>query len=79
MKIGKYIVIGLLLDIFDWIGFGLIPGLADIVDVGAAFLFYRKIGVAGLASMVELVPGFDLLPTNIVLGYMADQKENKNK
>lgn len=79
MKIGKYILIGFAFDVLDWVGLGLIPVLMDVVDVFAALFWYSKLGVVGLASAIELIPLVDLAPTNIILGFMADQKEGKKK
>ena len=79
MRIGKQTFIGLFLDLFDWAVVGLIPFLGDIVDLIAAFYWYRKIGWAGAIAAVEILPVFDVLPTNIALGLYADNKGGKKK
>lgn len=68
----KYTILGLVLDAVDWIAVGLIPVLGDIVDVVGAFIWYRLIGPLGIASLIELVPLVDILPTNMLLGAYAD-------
>ena len=75
MRFGKWIVVGFLADLVDWVGIGFIPIIMDAFDLVMAFIWYRKIGIVGLAAAVEVIPGFDILPTNICLGYLCDQKE----
>jgi hypothetical protein len=72
VKFGKHAAIGLALDVFDWAGIGMIPGLGDIVDVGAALFWMSKLGPLGLTELLEVVPGADILPTNMVLGMVID-------
>lgn len=75
MKIGRYTLIGFVLDVFDWIGIGMIPVVADIVDIGAAIFWTVKLkNPLGLVAGIELIPLVDILPTNIAIGYYADQK-----
>jgi len=75
----KYTIIGLIFDLIDWIGIGIFPGLGDIVDLVASVYWYREIGPMGLASAIELVPGLDILPTNLALGIYADYIKEKGK
>ena len=77
MKIGKYTLVGFCLDFFDWIGLGMIPILADIIDVAAALFWYKITGALGLVTLVELVPLADFLPTNIAIGLYADSHTDK--
>lgn len=72
MRFGKHAMVGLVLDIFDWIGIGMIPGLGDVVDVVATVYWTKTLGPAGMWEAVEIVPGVDLLPINIALGMIAD-------
>ena len=74
MKFGKYAGIGLALDMFDWLGIGMIPGLGDIVDVAATFFWMSKLGPLGLIEAIECIPGVDLLPTNVILGVIVDTR-----
>ncbi|MEM1949381.1 MAG: hypothetical protein QXY50_02815 [Candidatus Caldarchaeum sp.] len=62
------VVVGVLLDLLDWIGVGLIPLLADIADLVGVAYFYRLLGPAALAGLLELVPLLDTLPTFTALG-----------
>jgi len=57
----------------------MIPVLGDLVDVVASLYWFKKLGPIGLAALIELVPMLDLLPTNLALGYMADQKGGKKE
>ena len=72
-----YTIIGLLFDVFDFLGVGLIPILGDIVDIIATAFWFTKLGPTGLIAGIELIPLVDILPTNILLGYMVDQKGAK--
>jgi len=67
----RHIIVGLLLDIFDWLGMGLIPVLADIVDLIGVAYFYRVLGPVSLAGLIELVPMLDTLPTFTAMGAYA--------
>lgn len=69
---------GGLLDLFD-LGLGMVPLLGDAIDVLASLYWFKKLGPVGLAGLIELVPMLDLLPTNLALGYMADQKGGKKE
>lgn len=75
----KYLIIGLLLDVFDWLIVGALPIIGDVVDFLGSFYWYTKLGPIGFAGLVELIPGgvTDMLPTNIVLGYLADKHGGK--
>ena len=75
----RYVLIGLAFDIVDWIGIGLIPILFDILDILTMFFWYKQLGTIGLADVVELIPGADVLPTNVVLGYLKDKEVSKRK
>ena len=67
-------LVGLLLDVFDWVAVGMIPGAGDIIDVIGAIWWYKQLGVEGVAAAIELIPGLDILPTNLVLGLLADHR-----
>ena len=78
MKLGKYTMIGLAFDVFDWIGIGFMPILADVVDVAATvFWFTQRAGVVSLGSLIEVIPVADVLPTNIAIGYYLDNKKQQ--
>lgn len=80
LTIGPYTIAGGLFDLLDVFVIGLIPGIGDIIDVLAAFLWYRVLeSPVGFLAGIEVVPSFDLLPTNIVLGLMADQKTGRKR
>ena len=79
MKFGKHAVIGLALDMFDWIGIGMIPILGDVVDVVATFYWMSKLGPIGAFEAIELIPFADILPTNIMLGMMVDGKLSRTQ
>lgn len=72
-----YTIIGLLFDAFDWLVIGMIPVLGDIVDIFATAFWFTKLGPTGLIAGIELIPLVDILPTNIVLGFMTDQRGAK--
>jgi len=74
-----YTLIGLALDVFDWVGFGMIPVICDIVDLAATVLWLKVLGPVGLAAAVELIPAADILPTNIALGIYADYRAEAEK
>lgn len=74
MRFGKHAFVGLLLDTFDWCVIGMIPGVGDVVDVISILYWTGKLGPAGFAEALELIPGADVLPCNLVLGMMADGK-----
>ena len=78
MKLGRYSVIGFLLDLFDWMLIGMIPGIGDLADLVAAWFWTRKLGAVGLLSALELVPAVDVLPLNTVLGIAADNAASSN-
>jgi hypothetical protein len=80
MKIGKYTIIGAIFDLVDWIGIGMIPVFGDVLDVAATiFWFVSGVGLVGAASLIEVVPLADILPTNIVVGLYADNKIKAGK
>ena len=68
----KNTIIGLLLDIPDFLGFGMIPILGDIIDVLGIIYFTKVLGVGGVMGALELVPGLDELPIFTFLGVYAD-------
>ena len=72
-----YTFLGFLFDLFDWVVVGSIPLLGDVVDIIATAFWYMRLGPLGLVDAVELIPFADVLPTNIVLGYLADHKGGK--
>jgi hypothetical protein len=76
VNLGKNFFLGLLFDLIDWVGFGFIPFVADILDVLAALYWYRKIGALGALPAIEILPFADILPVNILTGYIVDQKEH---
>jgi hypothetical protein len=73
----KNTIIGLALDVFDWLVVGSIPILGDIVDLAATAYWLKVLGPIGFAAAVELIPVADILPTNIALGIYADQKAGR--
>jgi len=75
----QYKLIGLLFDVVDWIGLGMIPIIFDVFDILTMFFWYKQLGTLGLAGVVELIPGADVLPTNVVLGYLKDKELSKRK
>jgi hypothetical protein len=74
-----YTLVGLLFDLFDWIGLGMIPVFGDVIDAVAMIYWVKVIGPAGLAEAIEFIPGADILPTNIVFGLYADSKRRGGK
>ena len=74
MRIGRHTLVGLLLDVVDWLVVGLVPFLDAIIDLFGAWYFYRILGPAGLASLLELFPMADIFPTNLMLGILADMR-----
>lgn len=74
MGIGIYTIIGIALDLFDWVVIGSIPVVGDVVDALATLFWLTRLGFLGLIAGIELIPVVDVLPTNIALGYLADQK-----
>jgi hypothetical protein len=73
----KYTLIGFALDLFDWIGIGMIPIIGDVVDAAATIFWYKVVGPIGLTSAIEIIPGLDILPTNIAIGLYADYRGAK--
>jgi hypothetical protein len=74
-----YTLVGLLFDLFDWIGLGMIPVFGDVIDAVTMIYWVKVIGPAGLAEAIEFVPGADILPTNVVLGLYADSRRRGGK
>jgi hypothetical protein len=72
-------LVGLLFDLFDWIGLGMIPVYGDVIDAIAMIYWIKVIGPAGFIDAVEFIPGADILPTNILLGLYADSKRRGGK
>jgi len=72
MKI-HHTLVGLLLDILDWLGLGIIPGIGGLIDTAGTAYFLKVLGPIGAASALELVPFADVLPVNITLGLYADR------
>ena len=72
-------LVGLLFDLFDWMGLGMIPVFGDVIDAVAMIYWVKVIGPAGLAEAIEFIPGADILPTNIVFGLYADSKRRGEK
>ena len=68
-------LVGLLLDVLDWLGLGLIPGIGGLIDTAGTAYFLKVLGPVGAASALELVPFADMLPVNIALGLYADREE----
>ena len=73
----KHTLVGLALDAVDWLGLGLIPILADAIDLVGTVYFTKVVGLAGLAGLIELIPLADVLPTYTALGIYADLKARK--
>jgi hypothetical protein len=69
------LIIGIFFDILDWFGIGMLPILGDIVDLASTAYWIHRLGPLGIASAAELVPLADVLPINIVLGYLADKQK----
>jgi hypothetical protein len=74
MKI-HHTLVGLLLDILDWLGLGIIPGIGGLIDTVGTAYFLKVLGPVGAASALELAPFADVLPVNIALGLHADHNE----
>lgn len=74
IRLGKWTCVGLGLDVLDWMIVGAIPVAGDVLDVVATLIWWRVAGTIGLVDLVELVPGADMLPTNLALGLYADNK-----
>lgn len=64
----NHLIIGIALDVFDYIGFGMIPFLADIVDMIGLVYFWRILGPSSLIAAVEFIPLLDGLPMFTALG-----------
>jgi len=73
----KHTLIGLLLDIPDWLAIGSIPIIADILDIIGTVYFTKVLGPAGISGVIELIPLADLLPTFTALGLYADMKKGE--
>jgi len=67
----RHVVVGLLLDSVDWLGFGAIPVIGDIIDLVGVAYFWRVLGPIALAGLIELIPVADILPTYTALGVYA--------
>ncbi len=76
MRFGKHAFVGLALDAFDWALVGMIPVVGDVVDVVATLYWTSKLGAMGLVEVLELIPGADVLPCNLVLGMIVDGKRS---
>jgi len=71
----KYTALGFLFDLVDWIGLGLIPILFDVFDFFTMLFWITKLKAVGAIGVIEFIPFYgDVLPTNIVLGFLADKK-----
>jgi hypothetical protein len=68
-------LVGLLLDILDWLGLGIIPGIGGLIDIAGTAYFLKVLGPVGATSALEFVPFIDVLPVNIALGLYADREE----
>jgi len=68
----------LALDVFDWAAVGMVPILGDIIDLIGTAYWFKVLGPIGLATAIELIPGADILPTNLALGIYADSKAGEN-
>ena len=66
-----HLIVGILLDAVDYILIGMIPGLGDVVDAVGILYFCFFLGPLGVAPAIELVPGLDILPTNMITGFYA--------
>jgi hypothetical protein len=73
----KHTIVGLILDIPDWLGFGLIPIVGDLLDIIGTIYFTKVLGPIGIAGAIELIPLADVLPTFTCLGLYADMKGEK--
>ncbi|MEM1944083.1 MAG: hypothetical protein QXJ55_08105 [Candidatus Caldarchaeum sp.] len=71
------IVAGVLLDLFDWLLIGSVPVLGDAVDLIGVAYFWRQLGPAALAGLLELVPLLDGLPTFTALGVLTYLREDR--
>jgi hypothetical protein len=59
--------IAILLDLFDFLIVGLIPGLGDIADIIGIAVLFPLIGPASLLGVFEFIPIIgDLSPTFVV-------------
>jgi len=75
----KHTLVGFMLDLVDWMLIGFLPGAGDIIDAVGAAYFYREVGIVGILPIIEFVPGFDALPTNLAMGIYADFFVRKEK
>ena len=73
-----YLIIGIIFDAIDYIGLGMFPIVGDILDLFTAAFWYGKLGPLGLSVLVELIPLADALPMNIIMGFLADRKGEKD-
>jgi len=71
------VLVGVLLDLLDWLGWGMIPLLCDIVDALGIYYYWKveKLDVVAALGAVELFPGLDVLPTFTALGSTRRLKE----
>ena len=72
-----YTIIGVLFDVFDFAIVGMLPVIGDIVDILATAFWFTKLGAVGLLAGVELIPLADILPLNILCGFLVDKQGEK--
>ena len=65
------LAIGIALDVFDWLGVGLVPILGDVVDVAGTLYFAKVIGPIGFGGFLEIIPLADILPIFSLFGVIA--------
>jgi|GEM_PF-3397847 len=53
---GLALLVGLIFDIVDWLGVGLIPGVGDVFDLIAVGVLFKLVGPIALFGAVELLP-----------------------
>jgi len=70
-------VVSALLDVFDYVGVGLLPVVGDVVDIMGACLLFYLMGPVGLASLVELIPFLDVVPTYLAITLLAYLKARR--
>lgn len=79
MRRWRYILIGFLFDLPDFLGFGLIPGLGDVFDLIGVAYFYSIIGKESLLGLIEIFLAADVIPTFTLLGIYATFQDKRRK
>lgn len=80
MKLKWKITFGVALfnDILDLIGIGAIPIIGDVIDMGTSVLFWKTLGKNyTLPTLLEFIPGVDVLPIYTVTAAWAYYQEKQ--